>query len=167
MMARTEPRHHLFSSKVFLMDPQTASYYRAILFTDGQDSRPLPQSLLRLHAWAIKRHQAMGLGGTIAKASALAVAMTWLSSTNDGREFAKEHTNIGDLFVAEAEEAVEAEPNKVDWSEVEPETPVLVMIDDKPTAGHFVERRGRSWIDIRINGETKKFRCSQVRLSGA
>jgi hypothetical protein len=80
------------------MDPTTASYYRAILFSDSQDARPLPKSLIDLHAWAFKRSQALGIGGIISKASALSIAMTWMSSTSEGREFTRDCTTLGEMF---------------------------------------------------------------------
>lgn len=80
------------------MDPRTASYYRAIIFNDGQDSRPLPKSLMSLHAWAVKRGQAMGLNSTISRESALMVAIAWMSTTEEGRKFTREETNLGEMF---------------------------------------------------------------------
>ncbi len=149
------------------MDPQTASYYRAILFTDSQDTRPLPPSLVLLHAWAVKRSQALGLSSTIAKASALAVAMTWLSSTKDGRAFAAEHTTIGHLFCADDDEQeCESVAGSIDWVKLPLETKVSVVIDGKPTVGEYVGRRS-SWIDVKIGDERKSFKRSEVKLAGA
>ncbi len=149
------------------MDPQTASYYRAILFTDSQDSRPLPPSLILLHAFATKRSQALGLGGIIAKASALAVAMTWMSSTKEGRAFAAEHTNIGHLFCADDDEPeCESVGGSIDWVKLPLDTKVSVMIDGKPTVGEYIGRRS-SWIDVRIGDERKSFKRSEVKLAGA
>lgn len=147
------------------MDPTTASYYRAILFMDSQEMKPLPPSLVLLHAWAIKRCQAMGLGSTIAKHSALAVAMTWLSSTKDGRAFARENTKLGELF--EEPEPVISFVSKVDWETIEPESKVIVMVENKPIQGEFIIQRGGGWIDVRVSGEVQKFRASQVHIAGA
>jgi hypothetical protein len=145
------------------MDPTTASYYRAILTGDSQDSRPLPQTLIKLHQWAIKRTQAMGLGSTITKASALNVALTWLSTTEDGRAFASEHTTIGDMFCDESEDGRTGQ--KIDWSTLPAETKVVVVIDGKPTTGEYLARRFNN-IDVRIAGEKKTVKRKQVHLAG-
>lgn len=148
------------------MDPATASYYRAVLFVDRLDDRPLPPTLVQLHSWAVKRNQALGLGGMITKATALAVAMTWLSSTKDGRAFAREFTPIGDLFdeptVAELWEP--AEISAEEWDALPAGSEVLVtMYDGAPRTAKFVERRG-GWIDAEIDGDVKHFRTSKVKL---
>lgn len=148
------------------MDPTTASYYRSILFHDSQDQRPLPPTLVLLHAWAYKRFQAMGAGSLISKQAALCVAMTWLSSTKEGLEFASEFTSIGHLFCEQDDEPVKAGSNAVDWAAVAVETKVVVTVDKKPTVGEFLGRRS-GWIDVRMNGEQKSFRTSQVQLAGA
>jgi len=150
------------------MDPTTASYYRSILFRDSQDQRPLPPTLVLLHAWAFKRFQAMGAGSVISKQAALSVAMTWMSSTKEGQAFAREFTGIGDLFFGQDEEPVSdgSGANAVNWDVVPVQSKVVVMIDQKPTAGEFLGRRG-GWIDIRVGGDSKPFRTSQVQLAGA
>ena len=147
------------------MDPATASYYRAILFQDSQDQRPLPQTLVRIHQWAFKRCQSLGIGnGVISKQTAFAVAMMWLGSTSEGRAFAREHMNIGDLLIGPiAEETVASAVSSIDWDAVQAETPVTVMIDKKPTLGTFVCRRG-SWVDIQVGTEIKSYRTNQVQL---
>lgn len=155
------------------MDPTTASYYRSILFRDSQDQRPLPPSLVLLHAWAFKRFQVMGAGSIISKQAALCVAMTWMSSTKEGWAFTREQTNLGDLFDWEADDhdgplttIREFQPSDtaVDWDEVPVESKVVVMVDHKPMQGEFIGRRG-GWIDIRLDGELKPFRTSQVQLA--
>ena len=154
------------------MNSQVASYYRAILFADGQDSQPLPKSLLALHMFTEKRHMALGLGSTVTKATALAISLTWLSGTSEGREFTAEHTILGDMFSAEDISDVVDGPvgrsgeNKVDWFKVNPETAVL--IEDKGTTfpGKFITRRA-NWLDVMVNGEEKHFRPQQVKLAGA
>lgn len=151
------------------MDRDTASYYRAILFGDVTNETPIPPTLVLLHAWAFKRFQAMGAGSIISKQAALCVAMTWMGSTKEGREFAREHTTIGELFADDvpAEGSfVPAGATVVDWDSVPVQSKVVVMVDEKPTAGEFLGRRG-GWIDIRVGGESKPFRTSQVILSGA
>lgn len=163
------------------MEPQTASYYRALLFADGTEARPLPASLVRLHQWVVKRNQALGLGGMITKAVALSVALTWLSSTQEGREFSANQTTLGDLFggvedVPEtAEEIPDDAPEDVPdediltaeaWDALLPETDVIVTLKNKSTiGGKFIERRG-NWVDVRVNGEVKHFRIRKVKLAG-
>ena len=142
------------------MDPTTASYYRAILFRDSQDSRPLPQSLLKLHAWSYKTCLAMGIGSIIPKQTALAVALTWLSSTDDGRAFAQKYPGLEDLF-DEPEQAVEA----FNWSNVKVGTSVIVTTDDKEVPGEFLGKRS-SWLDVKINGEKKSVRAHELKLAG-
>ena len=154
------------------MNSQVASYYRAVLFADGQDSQPLPKSLLALHMFAEKRHMALGLGSTVTKATALMVAITWLSSTVDGREFTSKHTNLGDIFSTEDIGNVLGNPesgsgeNKVDWFKVKPETPVVIEDKGITFPGKFVARR-TNWLDVLVNGEEKHFRPQQVKLAGA
>lgn len=148
------------------MDPMTASYYRAILFRDSQDTRPIPPTLVLLHAWAFKRFQAMGAGSVISKQAALCVAMTWMASTKEGRAFAIEHTTIGELFV-EDEGVVPGDQSKVvDWDSLAPETMVTVSVNEKKFDAKFAGRRG-GWIDVLIGGEKKQYRSSQVQLAGA
>lgn len=147
------------------MNSQVASYYRAILFADGQDSSPLPKSLLTLHTFAEKRHQALGLGSTITKATALAIALTWLSSTDDGRKFTSESTNLGDMF-GYVPESRDSDAPSIDWDGVSIESPVIVMIDGKPTQGLFMVRRG-GWLDILVDGKERSFRTTNVKLAGA
>jgi len=164
---------------VFVMDPQTASYYRAILFVDGQDHRTLPPTLVELHKWAVKRNQALGLGGMITKAVALSVAMTWLSSTKEGRAFTSLLTPLGDLFgecenelsddladdLAD-EPADDAAIITGDWDTLPAESRVVVTMQDKSHCeGQFITRRG-SWVDVRVNGEVKHFRISKVKPVG-
>ena len=139
------------------MDPTTASYYRAILFSDSQDSRPLPQTLMTLHSFAFKRCQAMGIGSIIPKQTALAVAMLWMTSTVDGKRFAKESAGLGELFEEE-------EPPTPDWSSVKPDTPVTVNSEGTTINGMFQKRRG-GWLDVIVAGETKQFRSPQVQLA--
>lgn len=149
------------------MDPQTASYYRAILFTDSQDTRPLPPSLVLLHAWAVKRCQALGISSTIAKASALAVAMQWMGSTKEGRAFARDNTSLGELFCDDDDS--DSEPvgtSVVEWDGVQLETKVVVLIDKKPTIGEYMGLRS-SRVDVRIAGERKSFKRNEVKLAGA
>lgn len=156
------------------MEPQIASYYRAILFADGQDTRPLPPTLVQLHKWAVKRHQALGLGGTVSKAVALNVALTWLSSTADGREFASAFTTLGDLFCEEPAELSDDGSDELsdelsddpsdEWDSLPAETEVVVTMRDKSTAtGQFIGRRG-NWIDVRVNGTVEHFRISKVQI---
>ena len=149
------------------MDPTTASYYRSVLFSDSQDLRPLPPSLVVLHAWIIKRCQAMGLGGTIAKATAVTVALAWLSSTKEGRAFTRDNTTLGDLFCADDDETeCESDSGSIDWVKLPLETKVVVVIDEKPTVGEYIGRRS-SRIDVRIAGERKSFKRNEVKLAGA
>ena len=148
------------------MDQTTASYYRSILFRDQEDQRPLPQSLVRMHAWAFKCCQHMGIGSVISKQSALAVTMTWMASTAEGLEFARENTNIGDLFVGPEAPEKTTSAASVDWDAVPQESKVLVTIDDKVAPGVFFGRRG-AWVDVKVGSETKAYRTSQVQIAGA
>jgi hypothetical protein len=147
------------------MDPMTASYYRSILFHDSQDQRPLPPTLVLIHAWAFKRFQAMGAGSVISKQAALCVAMTWMSATKEGREFTREFTPLGDVF-SEQEDSEPVEKNSIDWNSVPADTKVIVLIDDQPTTGEYIGRRS-SRLDVRIAGERKSFKRDQVQLAGA
>lgn len=105
------------------MNAQVASYYRSILYADSQALEQLPKSLMKLHAWAEKRNQALGLTTTISKATALAIGLAWLSGTAEGRKFAKENTNLGDMFTDE--EDLPAETGKLPDPAREPvKTPI-------------------------------------------
>ena len=146
------------------MDPSTASYYRAILFVDGTDTKPIPPTLMQLHAWAVKRNQALGLGGMITKAVALSVGMTWLSSTKEGREFARENTTLGDMF---DESESNSSPSPIDWDSVPVESEVVVIMSDKTKkVGNYIGRRG-NWLDVRVDGELKHFKTTKVQVAGA
>lgn len=142
------------------MNAQTASYYRAILYNDGQDERKLPESLIRLHTWAQKRCQALGISSTIPKATALSVTLQWLAGTEEGRAFSRTIPELGDLFSDESGDTV------ISWKDVAPNTPVIVSVDGKPVPGLFVSQRG-SWIDVKIDGVEKHVRVPQVKLAGA
>lgn len=153
------------------MDPMTASYYRAILFRDSQDNRPIPPTLVLLHAWAFKRFQAMGSGSIISKQAALCVATTWMASTKEGRAFAREFTTIGELFDGQDDDAVALAEDStpasvVDWESLPEDTMVNVSVNQKTITGKFVGRRG-GWIDVLVGGEKKQYRANQVQLAGA
>jgi hypothetical protein len=151
------------------MDPTTASYYRAILFGDPQDSRPVPPSLVKMHAFAFKRCQALGIHSVISRQSALAVGLTWLSSTAEGREFAREFTTIGDLFPEESDEQSYSPlsgGNDVDWDTIKPDTPVIVQHEGATLTGTLIKKR-QAWIDVLVNNEKRHFRIPQVQLAGA
>lgn len=141
------------------MDPVTASYYRSILYHDGQDQRPVPPTLAQLHAWTFKRYQAMGAGSIISKQAALSVALVWMSQTKEGRAFTAEHTSLGELFGCE-------KPSGIDWDTIEPDSDVIVTVGDKQTPAKFIRRRA-GWLDLAVGDETKSFRMSQVQLAGA
>lgn len=159
-------RRPLLLKACFEMDPTTASYYRAILFNDSQDQRPLPPALMKLHQWAARRNQVLGLGGTVSKAVALSIAMTWMSSTREGREFTQEYTPLGDLFSVN-EDSAETSLSAEEWDTLPAESDVVVTLNDKKTrvVGKYLGRRG-SYLDIRIEGEVRAFKTSQVKLSG-
>lgn len=156
------------------MNSQVAGYYRGILYADTQDSRPIPKSLMTLNMFAEKRHQALQLGSTISKAVALSVAMSWMLGTKEGREFAMENTNLGDILVEDevAEESGEpgipglTEDGKIDWSAVQPQTPVVITHKDGKINARFLRRR-HSWIDVIVDGNEKHFPIKQVHLAGA
>lgn len=159
------------------MNSQVASYYRAIIFNDGQDPRQLPKSLVKMDSWASARHQALGLGSTITKASALAVALAWLSGTEEGRKFSQDVHGLNGMFAQPAESQAEvdtppepkddskSQPNEttVNWKQVKTGTPVVITEGDKQINGTFVGQRG-SWIDVIVNSEEKHFQTRSVKL---
>lgn len=113
----------------------------------------------------------------ITKAVALSVAMTWLSSTKEGREFSQQFTNLGDLFcgplpIEEAEETTEADEANSEavadtWDTLPAESQVVVTMQsgaEKP--GQFIKRKG-NWVEVRINGEVSHHRISKVKIVGA
>lgn len=71
------------------MDHATASKYRVILFGDQEDTNALPPGLVKLHNFAHQRLQRFGLGG-VSREVALSVVMTWMQTTDEGREFFEE-----------------------------------------------------------------------------
>lgn len=149
------------------MDPTTASYYRAILYVDRESTDPLPESLICIHDFAFKRHQALGLGSLISKQAALSVALTWLSSTTEGKEFSRKHTSLGELFgkaptPAEREKEIE---EKVDWSKVKVNTPVIVSDDGMTINGTFFARAKNKMLEVVVGNEKKSFRAFQVQLA--
>lgn len=97
----------------------------------------------------------------------MAVALTWLGSTKEGRAFARENTSIGELFCDDDDS--DSEPvgtNVVDWEAVQADTKVVVLIDKKPTIGEYMGLRS-SRVDVRIAGERKSFKRNEVKLAGA
>lgn len=153
-----------------IMDPSTASYFRALLFADGQAEKPLPPTLVKLYSWCVKRNGALGLGGMITKQLAFTIVLTWLSTTTEGREFAAHHTTLGDMFgeVPESDEPETEDPavNVETWDTLPLESDVIVMMKSgiqKP--GKFVGRRG-NWVDVRIGGEVQHYRISKVKIAG-
>lgn len=144
------------------MDPTTVSYYRAILFRDAEDRAQLPKGLLELHAWTVKRHQALGLGPTVQKAVALTIALTWLSSTADGREFAKTQTTLGDFFCDLSSVAEDASGNE--WKSVPVGTKVICEEKGKTKEGTLAGVHD-SWLDVMIDGQRKNFRSNKVVLA--
>jgi len=162
------------------MDPQTASYYRAVLHTDSTDERPVPESLVRLHMWAVKRNHALGLGGMITKATALAIGLTWLSATEEGRLFSRDHTKLGDMFLAfEADEDEDEDDGEgedapfdvpaatdEDWAALKSGADVVVtMKSGVKRPGQFVSRSG-GWAEVTVNGAVKNFRVGKVQITG-
>lgn len=151
------------------MDPSTASYYRAILFKDGTSDRKLPESLVLLHGWVLKRHLALGLGGIITKAVSLTVVLTWLSSTADGRKFAADHAGLGEMFGPvpddEPEDAVSTEAGDM-WDRLPRDTEVVIQLRDKTVKkGQFLSRRG-GWVEVRVEGTAEFHRISKVKPAG-
>ena len=146
------------------MDPTTASYYRAILYSDSQDTRPLPKTLLRLHEWAFKRCQAMGISSVIPKQMALNVALTWLSATDEGLEFSQSVPALEGLFTAIEE--TPAGETLVEWDEVAAGTAVVANADGVTHKGEYMGRSA-SWVHVKVAGEKKSFRHHQVQLAGA
>lgn len=119
----------------------------------------LPPSLMKLHAWTYKTCLAMGIGSIIPKQTAISVALTWLSSTEEGRAFAQKYPGLEDLF---------SEPKTqetVNWAEVKPETPVVVTIEGKLVEGVFLGKRS-SWFDVRVGTEKKSVRSHELQLAG-
>jgi hypothetical protein len=140
------------------MDEQTVRYYRAILFLNEGDNDAIPKSLVSLHAFTAKRHQAMGLGALIPKQLALTIVLTWLSSTVEGREFSNRIPTLGGIFNDEPVEAEEAE--------IEPGTPVVVTDKDgKEFRGEYLERKS-AWLYVMVEGQKKSFRSHQVKPAG-
>jgi len=141
------------------MDPATASYYRAIIFLDPGAQEKLPESLIKIHTWAIKRNQFMGLGGVISKQTALAVSMLWMAMTKEGREYAKS-SGLGDIMLPTEEDKA------VNWDFVAKDTPVTVIHKGNQVIGKYIGQRSGGFIEISIDDETKAYRPNQVKLFG-
>lgn len=151
------------------MEPQTAAYYRAILFNDDSNLTPLPETLVKVHYWAVKKHTVLGLGSMLPKQLALTIVMIWMGSTKEGREFSRENTPLGDVFTVE-DDAFQGDSDddivisSEEWDSLPEESPVVVIMKNKTTRdGQFIQRRG-SWIDVRIDGDVKPFRIGKVRI---
>ncbi len=143
------------------MDPTTATYYRSILFKDGQDSRTIPPGLMKLHSWTVKRSQALGLGMQVSKQTALAVVMSWFG-TKEGKSFIRHNVpELAELF----QDPKSSQSSEVDWDFIAVDTPVVAILDGGVQAnGTFVSRRS-GYIDVKIGNETKAFRTNQVKLA--
>lgn len=148
------------------MDTSAASFYRAILFSDREDSRPIPATLIQLHMWGAKRWQALGLGTNITKAAAFNIATMWLSGTAEGREFARTETKLGNMFSDPEVSSDASEKTAIDWNTLPAKTKVIATVGDEAAVGEFVDYRS-SWVRVSIGGETKSFRSTQVQLAGA
>lgn len=140
------------------MDPQTASYYRAILFGDGQDQKALPPSLVRLHQWVVRRHQLLNLGVQITKAIALNVSLTWLSSTREGRQFAKDIEVISELFVE-----LPSDKPEIDWQFVKAGDPLTINGENGLEPATFVDKKP-GWIIVNVKGQNLSVRPSMCML---
>lgn len=151
------------------MEPQTATYYRAILFEDSTTLEKIPESLVKLHYWAVRRQSVLGLGAMIQKQMALNIVMTWMSSTKEGRAFTRDNTTLGDLFTTVDDEVEDDSDDDVilssdEWDSLPEESPVVVLMKDGSTRdGQFLRRRG-TYIDVRIDGVEKHIRINKVRI---
>ena len=148
------------------MDPTTASYYRAAIYCDLEDTRPIPPSLCKFHAFVWKRYYAMGCGSQITKQIALSTALLWMSSTPEGREFACEETPIGE-FILKTPENTHAAPfdaGDVDWKNTPLDTPVEALSKNGIINGTYAGRTA-AWIYVTINNERMSFRPQDVRLA--
>lgn len=106
----------------------------------------------------------MGIGAVIARATALTVVLSWFG-TPDGKTFAREFTDIGDVF-GEGSETPIAADTAVAWDGVAVGTQVLVNDKEKKLNGEYLGRR-QSWIDVQIDGARRSFRATQVQVVGA
>lgn len=128
------------------MEPQTATYYRAILFEDSTTLEKIPESLVKLHYWAVRRQSVLGLGAMIPKQMALTIVMTWMSSTKEGRAFTRDNTTLGDLFTTVDDEVEDDSDDDVilssdEWDSLPAESPVVVLMKDNSTRdGQFLRR---------------------------
>lgn len=151
------------------MEPQTATYYRAILFEDSTTLEKIPESLVKLHYWAVRRQSVLGLGAMIPKQMALTIVMTWMSSTKEGRAFTRDNTTLGDLFTTVDDEVEDDSDDDVilssdEWDSLPAESPVVVLMKDNSTRdGQFLRRRG-TYVDVRIDGVEKPVRINKVRI---
>lgn len=145
------------------MDEQSVKYYRAMLFAGNEDLEQIPKSLVVLHNFVAKRQGAMGLGHQMSKQMALIVVLTWLSSTTEGKEFARANTLLGDVFDDKEEEDV-TEETKLTYPLG---TPVKVVDkDENQLDGEFIGQNG-AWLYVMIDGQKKSFRPHQVTPIGA
>lgn len=141
------------------MDPQTAGYYRAILFGDGQSQMALPPSLVKLHRWVVHRNQLLGLGLQITKAVALSISLTWLSSTREGRQFAKDVEGLAELFVE-----LPSDKPEIDWQFVKSGDQLTINGDNGLEPATFVEKKP-GWIIVSVKGQNISVRPSMCMLA--
>jgi hypothetical protein len=141
------------------MDPTTATYYRTILFGDGQDQKALPASLVKLHQWILRRWQLLGLGVQITKALAMNVALTWLSSTREGRQFSKDIEALSTLFIE-----LPSDVPHIDWALVKPGDPLMVNGENGIESATFVDKKP-GWIIVKVKGEQLSVRPSMCMPS--
>ena len=136
------------------MDPTTASYYRSILFGNGNNVDHLPASLVALNAWTQRKLQNMGLNAQIRKETAMAVVLTWMAASQDGRQFAAMQ-GLSEVFDAQekgaetkdaSDKAETPDDLEINWGTVATGTPVHFYGDDgKRIDGVFAGRqRGRN-----------------------
>jgi len=152
------------------MDPTAATYYRAFLFAHGQGTESLPPSLVRLHAWTMKKQAALGLTNVIRKETAIAVLLSWMAMTQEGRDYAATQPSLSDSLLPTAQpDATEAAT--VDWDD---DDVVMDLIDQTVEVrfknrwipgtflGHDLEKPGRFAVDTA--GVRRSFARNSVRL---
>ena len=140
------------------MDKNAATYYRTLVFSNGQDTRALPPELVKLHEWTLSRQQLLGLGGQVSKTTALHIVMTWAATCASAEQFVANQPLLRAVWPPDED--------KVEWETVQTGTAVEIVSDDGATAAVFmnVAPRRKGHVVVQVNGNPQTLKAENIRL---
>lgn len=141
------------------MDKNSATYYRTILYNDGNQTKELPADLHSLHEWVASRQALLGLGGQISKATALQVVMLWIATTSSGQQLVANNPLLHHVWPAD-------DDFDVDWSTVQNGTPVEIIGEGSAITAVFMHEapRRKGFVVLQVDGTPRTYKTENVRL---